>query len=136
MPGPCVYHPMAEGTRECAGCRRFFCEDCVVELGGWTYCGNCKNAVVAASLAVVEFKQPRQALVLAIFGIFCCGFVCDPIAIVLGVQALNRIKADPRLPGRGVAIAAITIGSIMSVLYLGYFALVMFGSFASRGRHF
>ena len=135
MPGPCANHPMAEAERECAGCRRFYCEDCVVELGGWTYCGACKNAAVSAALAVVEFKQPRQALVMAIVSVFCCGIVLGPIAIVFGIQALNRIKADPRLPGKGVAITAVTIGSLVSLFNVVYFAMLFTGGLSSFWRH-
>jgi hypothetical protein len=39
------------------------------------------------------------------------GLIMDILAIVFGVIALNRIKANPWLGGRGMAIAGIILGS-------------------------
>lgn len=128
MPGPCANHPGVEATRTCAGCRREFCDGCVVELGGWTYCGSCKNAAVAASQTVQEFKLPREALTYAIVGIFCCGIILEPIAIWKGLDALNQIKRDPRLPGKGTATAAVVIGSIFLLFNIAYVGLVLTGN--------
>jgi hypothetical protein len=112
MPVPCTNHPTVEATRTCAGCRRPYCDNCVVELGGWTYCGPCKNSAVAASQSVYEFSLPKQALTISIVGFFCCGIILGPIGIYKGIDALNQIKANPQLPGHGMAIAAIVVGAI------------------------
>ncbi len=127
MPGPCTNHLTVEATKTCAGCRRPFCDSCVVELGGWTYCGNCKNAAVAASQQVQEFKLPKEALQYAIVGIFCFGIILEPVAIWKGISALNQIKADPRLPGKGMATAAVVIGGIFLLLNIAYFGLMFSG---------
>lgn len=122
MSGPCANHPAADSTKECAGCHRVFCDSCIVELGGWTYCGNCKNSVVASSIGVQEFKLPNEALLYAVVGIFCCGIILEPIAIWKGADALMKIGKDPRLPGKGTAIAAIVLASIILILNVGLFA--------------
>lgn len=134
MPGPCTNHPMTEATKTCAGCRRPFCDACVVELGGWTYCGVCKNAAVASSQTQQEFKQPKQALTYAIVGIFCFGIILEPIAIWKGIDSLNQIKRNPQLPGHGMAVAAIVIGSIFLLLNIAYLGLVFTGGLAGMTR--
>lgn len=126
----CANHPTVEATKECAGCKRQFCNDCVVDLGGWTYCGYCKNAAVAAAQQVQEFKLPKEALTYAIVGIFCCGIILEPIALVKAFDALGQIKRDPRLPGRGSALAAIWIGFIALGLNVVGVILKLSGAFA------
>lgn len=53
------------------------------------------------------------------------GLVMDVLAIVFGVMALNRIKANPWLGGRGMAITGIVLGSTFLVLIGG--GVLMFG---------
>ena len=52
------------------------------------------------------------SLVLAITSLACCGLVTGIPAVVLGHLALTRMKADPNLGGRGLAIAGLVIGYI------------------------
>lgn len=113
---PCPNHPDVEGTVLCAGCRRMFCPNCVVTLGGFTYCGVCKNRAVRDAQTVIEYKLPGEALKYSIVGIFCCGIILGPVGIVKGMQALGEIKANPQLPGKGKATAAVVIGGIDLVL--------------------
>jgi uncharacterized RDD family membrane protein YckC len=39
----CPNHPDAPADQTCASCRKSFCRDCVVEIGGQGYCANCKE---------------------------------------------------------------------------------------------
>lgn len=40
---PCTNHPSTEGPLwQCSRCARPFCMDCIVQIGGQTYCAECK----------------------------------------------------------------------------------------------
>jgi uncharacterized RDD family membrane protein YckC len=40
----CSNHPdLSEGVHRCARCTRTFCADCLVLIGGASYCASCKN---------------------------------------------------------------------------------------------
>jgi hypothetical protein len=60
-------------------------------------------------------------------------FLFAPLGIVFGIIALSQIKANPKMRGKGMAIAGIVIGSILTViiiLIIGLIALIV-GSIAS-----
>ncbi|MCE9582113.1 MAG: DUF4190 domain-containing protein [Planctomycetes bacterium] len=133
MPGPCINHPTTESARDCAGCRRPFCDDCLIELGGWVYCGACKNAAVAAAVAFVEYTLPREALIWSVVGGFCCGPILAPVGIYKGLEALRKIRDDERLPGKGLAIAAVVIG--IGVLVMNVVALIQFFTGVGMGLY-
>ena len=58
-------------------------------------------------------KKAIWSLVCAIIGLFILGIVLGPVAIFLGVQAKQEIKARPsQLKGEGMATAGIVIGVI------------------------
>ena len=65
--------------------------------------------------------------VLGILMICCCGLftlLLAPLAIVMGIASLVRIKNDPeRLSGVGMAWAGIATGAVALGFYLLYFAL-------------
>ena len=54
------------------------------------------------------------ALVFGIAGIIIpfIGFLCAIAAIILGFIAINKIKLDPNLQGRGLAIAGVVLGFV------------------------
>ena len=52
------------------------------------------------------------ALVCGIISLIVLPIIFTPIAIVLGVIALQETKRDPTLQGRGMAIAGIVLGPI------------------------
>lgn len=54
----------------------------------------------------------RNALLLAIFGFFCCGVIAGPIAYTRGSAARAQIARDPRLTGDGLALAAMILGAV------------------------
>ncbi len=61
------------------------------------------------------------ALVLGLVGLVVCPFVCSVAAIILGVQARQRIDRTPGLTGRGQATAGIVLG----VVGLAFFVIVL-----------
>ena len=55
-----------------------------------------------------------------VFGLIpCVGNVLGPIALVLGILGLRRVKTHPAAKGTGHAIAGIVLGGIETVLYWG-----------------
>jgi hypothetical protein len=62
------------------------------------------------------------ALVLGCLGwLSLPGLVMSILAIVLGIQGMNRCKRDPALRGHGMALAGVVLGSI----FLGIWLLVI-----------
>jgi Domain of unknown function (DUF4190) len=63
--------------------------------------------------------KATAAMVCGIVGILLCGVILGPIAIVLGTQAKNEIRASGgRLTGEGMATAGIVCGIIAIVLFV------------------
>lgn len=83
------------------------------------YCFRCRNQ------SLNDYTGPKQtlpeakdALKLAIIGIFCFGFILGPLAIVKGTSAKKKLSMDPRYEGEGMATAAQIIGGIVCLLYI------------------
>ena len=88
-------------------------------------------------IAIVSFVMGCVALVLTV-GLGCC---CGPLgalgiaigiaAIVLGVIAIKRIGSDPSgPPGKGLAIAGISLGGVTTALAILGIVLVLAGTLA------
>jgi len=79
--------------------------------------------------ATVPCKEAKDALIIAIVGIFCgLGIILGPIAIAKASTAKKMIQADPRLTGEGKATAAMVIGIIVTILSaLGIINLIVNG---------
>ncbi len=56
------------------------------------------------------------SLVLSLLGIVCCGFVVAIPGIICGHLALGKISRDPALQGRGMALAGVIIGYIVTAI--------------------
>jgi hypothetical protein len=71
------------------------------------------------------------SLVLGILSLFCFGIVTGPIAIVLGVMALNKEKNEPNLysGGKGLAYGGIALGSIAVLLTVLFILIAIAGGF-------
>ena len=65
----------------------------------------------------------RNAMIVAIIGIFCVGIVLGPVGIVLGHGAKRNMRASGNLDGDGMATAAIVIGWIVVGLHALLFVL-------------
>lgn len=62
------------------------------------------------------------SLIASLIGIFCC--IGAIPGLIMGIMALNQLKASPQQQGKGMAIAGIVISSITMVLYLLYVVFV------------
>ena len=84
------------------------------------------------------FGSPRYcteaivALVCSIVGPMVCAILLEPTALVLSIIALKKIREDPYLKGRGMAIAAVVIS--IAIIALNILALLFFFGVAVR-RH-
>ena len=118
----CKNHPGVMATDRCAGCAEAFCANCLVEMHGQKYCGDCKVMSVdrppPVEVATLPCKEAGEALTFAIIGIFCFGIILEPIAIVKALKAKKKIELNPRLSGSGKATAALIIGIVSLVLWV------------------
>lgn len=62
----------------------------------------------------------------------CGALIVEPIALILSIIALRKIRNDPNLQGRGSAIAAMVIS--ISVLVLTALAMLSFFALSFRRR--
>jgi len=56
------------------------------------------------------------SLVCGIGGLFIAGFILGTLAIIFGGIALRRIRTNPSLDGKGLAVAGMVLGLIDVVL--------------------
>lgn len=118
----CTNHPGVAAVGRCAGCAESFCGNCLVEVHGQKYCGACKvMAVQGGAVAVAATRtcpEAKEALIMAIVGLFCFGIILEPMAIMKARKAKQLIADDPTLGGSGMATAAMVIAVIGLVLWV------------------
>ena len=69
------------------------------------------------------------SLVLGILSFFCFGILSGPIAIVLGLMAMSKIKSEPNVyGGKGLALGGIITGALGFFLSIIWLIVVMSGS--------
>jgi len=108
----------------------------------WRVCDQCfppllqylpKNPAATAQVndPVLGWVVPVYTSPWAIFagyaGLCSPIFIPAPIALILGIIALRHIRANPHLGGRGRAIFAIIMGTIFSIIFLFFNAILCFG---------
>lgn len=125
----CKNHPGVMATNRCAGCAEPFCDNCLVNIQGQSYCASCKSMAVAnvpmVEAATIPCKEANEALTYAIVGIFCFGIILEPIALFKASKASKMIRLNPRLTGSGKVTATYIIASIALLLWvLGVIARV------------
>lgn len=85
------------------------------------------DAACLEPLEVPDPPAPRcpeagRALIWAILGVVCLGFVFGPVALAMGKRARIAIAAQPELRGAREARVAIALGSVGLAIHL---AIVM-----------
>jgi hypothetical protein len=146
----CFNHPEVAAAGVCTACGEGFCADCTVVLQGQNLCGPCKNfqirtlemparlsnlAIVSSVVALAGgfftlFLLPvgvaaRSASngVAAFLGIL--GLVPPLVAVVLALNALRKLENDSRLSGRVLAMTAMVMALISTVLAIEFSVLVL-----------
>jgi uncharacterized RDD family membrane protein YckC len=92
---PCTNHPwVAEPLVWCTRCGKPFCHDCVVEIGGQTYCAPCKQEALGDLRAGLPTTGGEMASIGSRFvAMFLDGLVVGiPLALVVGVMILAAIQ--------------------------------------------
>lgn len=101
------------------------CPNCGTSAGGAAFCGNCGTSMNSSVQQPSPQPQPMYARPpiqntgtsgLAIGG-FIAAFFVPFVGVILGGVALSSISKTGQ-KGRGLAIAAIVIGLLISVIYL------------------
>jgi hypothetical protein len=80
-----------------------------------------------------ENPSALLAYYFAIFGLvpgFC--LVLGPAAMILGIVGLNRIKANPGLPGRAHAWIGVIVGGITTLICIAIICIAIYGGLQSR----
>ena len=119
----CRNHPGVEAIARCAGCAEPFCSNCLVDIKGQKYCGSCKVLALQGKPPVAQVvtrtcKEAKDALIMAIVGLFCFGIILEPVALIKASKARKMMANDPTLGGSGMATAATVIGVIGLVLWV------------------
>lgn len=105
-----------------------FCRKCGKEIEDTaSFCDSCGaptkgdiNSNVQAQ--TISEKPPKAGICVAGFVVSLCSCFIDPIALVsitgiaLSAVGLNKIKANPTLGGKGLAVAGLVIGIVECVL--------------------
>jgi len=130
----CKNHADIDAVARCIGCQEAFCENCLVEMDGKKYCGDCKIMAVREK-PVIEFefetskilcKQSRNALIYSLISIFpYIGILFGVIAISIANEAKKRIKEDPNLSGGVMASIASFLGAVMFIIWLALLVLMI-----------
>ena len=127
----CKNHPNEEAVDRCTGCAEAFCDNCLVEINGQKYCGDCKVMAVdgerMAETATRPCKEAGSALTMAIIGLICFGIILGPMAIAKANKAKQMIAKNPRLTGSGKATAATIIG-ILDIVFFVLGLIIRFSS--------
>ena len=87
----------------CAGCGTQITE-------GTVTCLNCGRPVQVYAPPRRTDGQAVASLALGIAGLVICPFIPSIIAVVLGTQALQRLRVDPTVEGESLARAGVILG--------------------------
>jgi len=113
-----------------------YCNNCGAQNSdGSSFCSKCGNRLSQATsvpqqtqvTAVPARKTNGLAIAALVLGIasFLPPFaICSIPAIILGAIALNQIKKEPAIEGKGMALAGLICGSIVLFLWI---CLIIFG---------
>jgi hypothetical protein len=127
----CFNHPLKLAEHECAGCGKFLCALCAVELGGARICPECLHAgrtrrsqapgALADRFVEQAFVPGEVALRLSFVSVVFLptAVLFAPIALVLSIWGLIRpggLVGGSRLPAVG-ALTVLTAGAV------GYYLL-------------
>src|ERR1700722_19233662 len=91
--GVCRNHPVVTALDRCAGCAEPFCFNCMVEMQGRRYCGDCKVMAVRAQPMTftgppLPCKEAGESLALSlagIVGLFCFQIVGALVGAILEI---------------------------------------------------
>lgn len=68
-------------------------------------------------------KDAQTAMICSIIGLVCFGIILGPIGLIKGLGAKKKMAATGNFEGQGMATAAIIIGIIDIVFFIGFLAI-------------
>lgn len=114
--GPfCATHPDQRGISVCDRCGDFLCAHCSRPTEGRNYCHPCFGILYRRGgfeRLQRAFIIPRLALVFSFVPPY------SMVGLVLAIIALVQISRQPDLPGRGLAVAALVIACLSTLIGL------------------
>jgi hypothetical protein len=113
-----------------------FCESCGNQLSDQaTACPKCGHPRGSVPAAGKMEGTAVAALILGIFGVISCPLILSIPALIVGNQALAKIRQDPTLQGEGLARAGVILGWVgtgLAVLFIiGAVLALALGAFHS-----
>jgi uncharacterized RDD family membrane protein YckC len=109
-----------EGVRRCARCGTPFCPDCLVELSGRPYCGNCKSEQLLDVRSGVDRSIVQYSTILRRFGaVFLDGLlVVIPMYAVIGLVVFMPISRGEQVNPMLINLISIPF-ALLSLVYEG-----------------
>lgn len=118
----CRNHVEVVAADRCTACMEPFCANCLVTMKGQKYCGSCKVTALGPMPvfeATAEHSElANEAIKYAYIGIFCFGFILEPISLKKAFDARKMIEANPNLVGGGKVRAAFVIAPIVITIWV------------------
>jgi hypothetical protein len=135
---PCARHLRNASVSACGRCGVFMCQLCHIDSDGLVLCPGCFERLAEEGTLPSARKTyrdyGRMSSHLAVFGLFLMwpfGIVIGPMAIWTGIRGL-RTRSQPGVRiSKGRCVAAIVVGIISLLGFIGVLTLVMM---ASTGR--
>jgi hypothetical protein len=92
----------------------------------------------AMERALLPVGRPASAIAagyLALFGVLpIIGLPFSALALICGIVALKKIKADPTLSGSGRAWFGIVLGGLMTLVSFGFLVLLVIEAMANSAQ--
>lgn len=118
---PCKNHPAVEGPLwQCSRCGNPFCMDCVVHIGGQTYCADCKTEAMRDLRAGVPVNQLELASVGQRFlALFLDSLIIGlPLGLLMLVVIFGYVGVGQQAPEE-------VLGGMMIAIQFGFTFLIM-----------
>lgn len=116
-----------------------FCANCGTQLSDTAAsCPRCGHPTAAVAYAVGTRTEGLAitSLVLGIAGFVLCPLILHIFAIILGNQAINKIRSDPALEGEPLARAGIVLGwvgvGLAALALVGFIIALAVGAGSTR----
>jgi uncharacterized RDD family membrane protein YckC len=126
----CTNHPEADQEIvRCLRCQQPFCPDCVVMLGGYWYCGPCKDERVrdiqSGTASVFELASPGRRFVAALLD----GLVQGAAMMAILIPFFFLIGGAAAMAGSG-GNASEAAGAALGLSIMGLYVVMLFMSIA------
>jgi uncharacterized RDD family membrane protein YckC len=123
---PCKNHPSVEGPLwQCSRCGDPFCIDCVVQIGGQTYCASCKGETMRDLQSGLSVHQLEMASIGQRFtALFIDGLIVGvPMSLLFVAVILGGVMGGKNTPEDLVGGFVVLAQFGLSFLFMGVWIL-------------